>query len=143
MYETPFTQAVMEICARDERYQPDAYLFVRDALDFTVKRIQAHATSQKRRHVSGRELLNGIRRFALQEYGPMARSVLRTWGIHKTDDFGNIVFNLVESGKLGKTEEDSPADFADAFDFEEAFDRPFRPDAPNVPTIPNVEPDHE
>lgn len=127
MYETPFMQTVMQICARDERYRPDAYLFVRDALDFTVKTLQAKQPKRQQRHVSGQELLAGIRTFALQEYGPMARSVLRTWGVHNTRDFGNIVFNLVESGKLGKTEEDRPEDFADGFDFEDAFDAPFRP----------------
>jgi uncharacterized repeat protein (TIGR04138 family) len=110
-----------EIVNRDPRYTEEAYAFVRAGLDFTVRRLE------KPRHVGGRELLDGIREFALKEFGPMTKTVLQGWGITRTEDVGEIVFNMVETGLLGKTDEDSRADFADGYDFEEAFRRPFLP----------------
>lgn len=109
------------ILQRDPRYEPEAYAFVRAGLDYTVRRLE------KPRHVSGRELLDGIREFALAEFGPMSQTVLNGWGVHRTEDFGEIVFNMVESGLLGKTDEDSRADFANGYDFFEAFKKPFLP----------------
>jgi uncharacterized repeat protein (TIGR04138 family) len=120
-------QVVMSICERDTRYQPDAYLFVLDALEFTTKILQKGGKAGKERHVGGRELLEGLRQFAVQDFGPMALRVLHSWGLTRTEDFGEIVFNLVASGKLRKTEEDSRADFAAGYDFREAFALPFLP----------------
>ena len=117
---------VAEICAKDPRYGADAYLFVREALDFTVKTVKKGA-KERGRHVTARELLEGIKVFALQEYGPMALSVFKSWGVTTTADFGAIVFNLVESGKLGRTDEDRQADFDNAYDFTETFAQPFLP----------------
>ncbi len=94
------------ILTRDPRYTAEAYAFVRAGLDYTVRRLE------KPRHVSGRELLDGIREFALAEFGPMAKTVLNGWGIQRTEDVGEIVFNMVETGLLGKTDKDSRADFA-------------------------------
>lgn len=116
------------IIARDPRYTEEAYAFVRAGLDFTVRRLE------KPRHVSGQELLDGIREFALSEFGPMSKTVLAGWGIGRTEDVGEIVFNMVENGLLGKTDEDSRSDFADGFDFDEAFRRPFQPSV-NHPVI--------
>ena len=109
------------ILARDPRYTAEAYAFVRGGLDFTVRRLK------KASHVSGQELLEGIREFAIEEFGPMTKTVLNGWGISCTEDIGEIVFNMVETGLLGKTEEDSRADFANGYDFDEAFRKPFRP----------------
>ena len=109
--------------ARDPRYAAEAYVFVRAGLDYTVRRLE------KPRHVSGQELLDGIREFALAEFGPMTRTVLKGWGLQRTEDVGEIVFNMVETGLLGKTEKDSRADFARGYDFDEAFSKPFRPAA--------------
>jgi len=110
-----FYQIVDEICAKDERYHPDAYEFVMQALVFTQKEFK------KDTHVSGKELLEGIRKFALSQYGPMAKTVLHHWGITQTSDFGNIVFNMIEIKLLSKTEEDALHDFKDVYDFETAF----------------------
>lgn len=110
-----------EILSRDPRYTVEAYAFVRDGLEFTVRRLE------KPRHVSGQELLGALREFAIEEFGPMAKTVLNGWGIACTEDFGEIVFNMVETGLLGKTEEDSRADFAAGYDFDEAFRKPFQP----------------
>jgi uncharacterized repeat protein (TIGR04138 family) len=112
-----------EILARDPRYQPEAYEFVRDGLGVTVRKLKAP------RHISGQELLAGLRTYALKEFGPMAKTVLNGWGICRTEDFGAIVFNLVDAGLLGKTEEDRLDDFSDGYDFDEAFRRPFLPSA--------------
>ena len=112
------------ILKKDPRYTPAAYLFVREGLDHTVRKLE------KPRHVSGQELLDGMRLYALEQYGPMAKRVLAESGITECVDFGNIVFNLVDEGLLGKTEEDSIEDFMDGYDFHEAFIQPFRPKAP-------------
>ena len=128
MQEDAFLELIHTLCTKDNRYAPDAYLFVRQALDITVKMLEKPPEGPGR-HVSGRELLDGIRNFALQEFGPMTRTVLRSWGINATADFGDIVFNLVESGVLGRTDHDSKEDFKDGYDFEEAFVHPFLPEA--------------
>jgi uncharacterized repeat protein (TIGR04138 family) len=128
MQRPSFEQAVQQILARDRRYQAEAYAFLREALDFTVRTLQK-PQSGPMRHVTGQELLQGIRTYALQEFGPIAATVLRTWGVRGTEDFGHIVFNMVESGVLGKTEQDRREDFANGYDFEEAFVKPFLPPA--------------
>lgn len=126
MQENVFLEVINNICNKDGRYAVEAYLFVRQALDTTVKALNKPKEGPGR-HVTGQELLEGIRCFALQEFGPMSLTVLHTWNIYGTDDFGNIVFNLVESGVLGSTSEDSKADFSDGYDFDEAFKKPFLP----------------
>ena len=108
---------------KDVRYTEMAYVFVREGLDYTVRKMK------KPRHVSGQELLDGMREYALKEYGPVARRVLSEWGVKECVDFGNIVFNLVDAGLLGKTEEDSIEDFMEGYDFHEAFIKPFQPKA--------------
>jgi len=124
MNDLSFQQAVAEICARDPRYAAESYFFLREALDFTVKSLKKPAEGLER-HVTGQELTEGIRQCVLQEFGPMALTVLRAWGIQRTEDFGEIVFNLVAAGKLGKTEKDNRADFANGYDFYEAFGKPY------------------
>ena len=127
-----FQETVSEICKKDARYQPDAYFFVIEALDVTVKDIRKNQPDHGR-HVSGKELLNGIKSYAVEEFGPMAFTVFSEWGVHATLDFGEIVFNLVESGRLGKTESDSRDDFKNGFDFDEAFVVPFEPQPSDSP----------
>jgi uncharacterized repeat protein (TIGR04138 family) len=130
MQQVNFDEVIDRIVAQDSRYHRDAYYFLREALEFTQKQ---HTKTRKGgapvpgRHVTGRELLDGIRQFALQQFGPMARTVLEEWGIRRCEDFGEIVFNMVEHRLLGKTETDSRDDFKDGYDFEEAFVAPFRP----------------
>lgn len=109
-------EAIEKIVNRDRRYKIDAYNFVLEALSYTVKKFK------KSRHVTGRELLEGIKEYAKEQFGPMARTVLEHWGVKNTEDFGNIVFSLVEAKILSKTEEDSIEDFKDGYSFEEVFD---------------------
>jgi uncharacterized repeat protein (TIGR04138 family) len=79
------------------------------------------------RHVSGQELLAGIRAYALDQFGPMAMTVFEEWGVHNCADFGEIVFNMVEVSLLAKTEQDDRADFEGGYGFEDAFRKPFLP----------------
>ena len=124
-----FQETVFEICKKDTRYNPDAYFFLVEALDVTVKDIRKNQPDHGR-HVTSKELLNEIKDYALDEFGPMAFTLFAEWGIYTTQDFGEIVFNLVEAGRLGKTESDSREDFKNGFSFEEAFLLPFEPQQP-------------
>ena len=121
-----FREIVDAICKMDSRYQPEAYAFLVEALDMTVKEILKE-TPGHGRHVTGKELMEGLRTYALAEFGPMTCMVFSEWGVSATLDFGNIVFNLIEAGRLSKTETDTLEDFRDVFSFEEAFREPFEP----------------
>ncbi|HPN89154.1 MAG TPA: hypothetical protein PLH56_07465 [Candidatus Omnitrophota bacterium] len=115
-----FDDIVERICERDPRYKQDAYAFVMEALSFTQKK------QDYPRHVSGEEILNGMKEILLDKYGLMALTVLEHWGIKNTEDFGHIVFNLVENKILTKTEDDNIDTFKDAYDFQEVFNRGYR-----------------
>jgi uncharacterized repeat protein (TIGR04138 family) len=127
MQKIGFAEALDSILASDPRYGRDAYVFLRDALDFTTKQ-QKKIKGISVRHVTGPELLDGVRRYALKEFGPMVMTVFDNWGIHSCEDIGRIVFNLIGAGVFGKTEEDSIEDFKKVYDFEEAFVKPFAPE---------------
>jgi uncharacterized repeat protein (TIGR04138 family) len=129
MQKIGFAEALDSIVASDPRYQREAYIFLRDALDFTTKQ-QKKAKGTKVRHVSGPELLEGVRVYALREFGPMVLTVFESWGIRSTEDVGHMVFNLIGSGIFGKTDEDSIEDFKNIYDFREAFVKPFAPEKP-------------
>jgi uncharacterized repeat protein (TIGR04138 family) len=127
--------------ARSTKYPMDGFTFVQRGLEFTVNRVhgrsqsgggaaQTEPTTQPSSsseienasmHVTGRDLCHGLRDFAIEQYGLMARTVLRRWNIQSTDDFGAIVFAMVEAGLMHKTDDDALDDFADVFDFVVAF----------------------
>jgi len=132
MQKLSIEQAVDQIVQADSRYHKEAYEFVRLALDFTIKRIKKTAAG-KERHVSGRELLEGVRDFALQEYGPLSCTVLNYWGLKRCEDIGEVVFNMVNINLLKTTEQDSREDFRNGYDFTDAFQRPFEPDIETRP----------
>ena len=111
-----FRRKVEQIIGVDPRYKPDAYEFVMQALWFTQRKLN------RRGHISGKELLEGIREFGPDQYGPMTKTVFNHWGVKTTDDFGEIVFNMLESGLMGKSESDCCDDFKGVYDFNEAFD---------------------
>jgi uncharacterized repeat protein (TIGR04138 family) len=127
MHEVNFDEAVEQILAKDARFSRDAYAFVREALDFTQKLIGRENRGGVIRHITGQELLDGIRQFALQQFGPMAATVFEEWGVKNCRDFGDIVFNMVENGLLAKTDKDSRDDFQNGYDFTDAFRKPFWP----------------
>jgi len=110
-----FFDLVEQICLKDKRYKPDAYEFVLGGLGFTQKKLKKTA------HVSGVQLAYGLRDYAINQYGALASRVLLHWGINQTQDFGNIVFNMIEKKLLSKTEEDSLVDFEAVYDFKAAF----------------------
>jgi len=126
MHEITFDEALELIQAKDRRYHRDAYLFVREALDHTQKAVLKETRGQPR-HVTGQELLAGIREYALQQFGPMVMTVFEEWGVKRCEHFGDIVFNMVEAGWLAKTDQDRREDFQGGYDFEDAFRKPFLP----------------
>ena len=113
---TELLKKIDSICRRDTRYKPEAYLFVLAGLHFTVGQLP------ETRHITGRELSEGLRLYGLEQFGPLTAQVFAHWGIRATDDFGRIVFTLVEVKLLRKTEEDSLEDFQSLYDFAAAFD---------------------
>src|ERR1051325_1689943 len=127
MQKIGFAEALESVVSSDPRYQRDGYIFLRDALDFTTKQ-QKKTKGLTVRHVSGPELLAGVRQYALKEFGPMVMTVFESWGIHSSEDIGHMVFNLIGAGIFGKTEQDSIADFKTVYNFEEAFVKPFAPE---------------
>jgi uncharacterized repeat protein (TIGR04138 family) len=131
MQKIGFAEALESIVAKDPRYHRDGYIFLRDALDFTTKQ-QKKIKGVSVRHVTGPELLDGVRRYALKEFGPMVMTVFDSWGIHSCEDIGHMVFNLIGAGVFGKTEEDSIEDFRNVYNFEEVFVKPFAPEKPAV-----------
>ena len=110
-------------------YSPEAYRFLRDGLSHTVSVVHGDGSSviddedDESRHVSGRQLCMGLRDYAIERYGLLARTVLARWGVTKTEDFGRIVFALVDAGLMRKTDEDQLEDFQGVFEFDEAFGR--------------------
>ncbi len=124
MTDLPFLLAVEQAVAKDPRYDPHAYEFVREALHVAVKHFRE---GQEDQHVTGQEVLEGVRLHALEEYGPMALHLLNDWGIQRGEDVGNIVYNLIDTGYFGKKDGDSLEDFAGGYDFKQAFGAPFLP----------------
>lgn len=110
-----------QIRRRDRRFGRYAYFFVLDSLDYTMASLGRDQRAGEERHVGGQELLEGIRDLAAEQFGPMAASVFSRWGVRGTDDFGEIVFNLIDAGLLSRRPEDSRLDFAGAYDFESEF----------------------
>ena len=135
MQKIGFAEALDSIVASDPRYHCDAYVFLRDALDYTTKQ-QKKTKGASVRHVAGPELLEGVRQYALKEFGPMVVTVLSYWGVRSCEDIGHMVFNLIGAGIFGKTEEDSIDDFKNVFDFREAFVKPFEPEKPSPSAVP-------
>lgn len=121
-----FEESVASILKRDQRYEGQAYLFLKDALDFTLKRF-AEQEAGRSRHVTGKELLEGFRDHALDQYGPMAATLMEEWGIRECRDVGNMVFRLIEEQVFGKQETDKPEDFDGWFHLDQALREPFLP----------------
>ncbi len=111
-----FFLKLSRILQNDPRYKEEAYLFVMASLGRAVECLD------KPRHITGTELLQGIKLEAEQQFGPMAPTVLEHWGIKNSLDFGRIVFNMVREGILSKTETDTLEDFEDSVFFESLFD---------------------
>lgn len=115
-----FAIILEDIQNKDPRYKEDSYLLVMESLSYVQRR------SKTPKHVTGEEILQGVRSILLHRYGPFAITVLKHWGINSTEDFGNVVFNLVENKVLSKTEDDDISKFRNFYDFEEVFNQGYR-----------------
>src|SRR4029079_6762007 len=136
MQKIGFAEALESVVANDPRYPRDGYIFLRDALDFTTKQ-HKKVKGVSVRHVSGPELLDGVRQHALKEFGRMGMTGFESWRIRYCEDMGHMVFNLIGAGVFGKTEQDSIEDFKNVYDFEEAFVKPFAPAKPEIINPPS------
>ena len=126
MQPTQFMDAVEAIGSKDPSFDQGAYYFLKDALDFTVRRAMENNDGQHR-HVAASELLIGFRDLAIQEFGPMAGTMMSEWGIQSCRDIGTMVFQLIEEGVFGKQDSDTPDDFAELFPLIETLEAPFQP----------------
>lgn len=126
MQAMQFEQSVVSILKRERRFDPHAYFFLKDALDFTLKRI-AESNGGLARHVSGPELLEGFRDYALQQFGPMGSTLMREWGVRKCQDVGDMVFHLIDEQVFGRQDSDSREDFVGNFDLDDSLTKPFIP----------------
>jgi len=126
MHPVQFEQSVVSILQKDRRFHPHAYFLLKDALDFTLKRIAAGNGGQPR-HVSCAELLIGFRDFALEQFGPMASTLLREWGVTDGSHVGDMVFLLIEEQVFGKQESDAPEDFHGVINLIASLQEPFLP----------------
>lgn len=133
---------IAKLLKEDKRYRLEAYIFVFEALSYAqnVLKMGKEVPSEphdmdppgetggsgRERHLTGQELCEAIRRYALEQYGYMAKCVLNSWGVYKTGDFGEIVFNLIRIGRMRKTKHDRREDFDDVFDFETGLNGSFR-----------------
>ncbi|HCE44724.1 MAG TPA: hypothetical protein DET40_14375 [Lentisphaeria bacterium] len=128
MNDLKFKEAVDQIVREDPRYSPEAYEFISKAVVFTMLNLERDKSPNH--HVTGKELLEGFRQYAIQEFGPMAGEILKSWGLTDSNAVGNVVFNLVNRQLLGKSENDTLSDFKGGFDFEKAFSEPFKTNIP-------------
>ena len=126
MQAVQFEESIANILKRDARFDAQAYFFLKEALDFTLKR-NAETNAGQARHVSGPELLAGFRDCALEQFGPMAATLMAEWGVHRGEDDGDMVFHLIEEQVFGKQESDSHKDFADVLDLMGSLQEPFQP----------------
>jgi uncharacterized repeat protein (TIGR04138 family) len=130
---------ISKLLQEDRRYRFEAYVFIFEALHYAQNVLQLGAEqpsapsteneeteSHPERHVTGQELCEAIRRYAMEQYGFMAKTVLNNWGIHGTGDFGEIVFNLIRIGQMRKTPSDTRVDFDNVFDFDTGLQQSFK-----------------
>jgi len=127
MQKLDFAEAVAVLTDADARYHRDAYFFLRDALDHAMK-LQKRQTGESR-HVTGQQVCEGVRQLAGKSFGPMVLTVLEYWGIQRTGDIGEMVWELIGLGVFGRTEGDRKEDFKDVYSFEDVFVRPYLPDS--------------
>ncbi len=135
MPELDVNAIISLIRKEDTRFDRMAYTFVRDGLEHAVKELKKRdaARAKVSKHLSGRELSEGLRAYALEQFGPLTKIVLNSWGLFETSHFGDIVYNLIEYNVFSKTEGDRREDFADVYTFDNAFVTPFHPRERRLP----------
>jgi uncharacterized repeat protein (TIGR04138 family) len=133
--------SLVRLLRRDQRYPLEAYLFVRDALTFASDILEMGSESitetaagggggggqtRVEHHLTGQELCEALRIFALNQFGLMSPLVLKNWGIASTADFGEIVYNMIDAGLMKKSKGDHPSHFENVYDFATAFEDDFK-----------------
>ena len=126
------TDPLRQLALRDGRYSPEAFRFLFESLDHAVRLAGKGEAEGTERHVTGQEVLAGMRACAEDVFGPLAGFVWRSWGVRESMDWGRIVFLLVDEGLLKRQDEDRIDDFASNFDFDEVFERSYVPELPPV-----------
>jgi len=121
-----------KLALSDRRYAPEAYQFLFESLDIAVSITGRGEEEGQGRHVSGQELLEGMRLKALELFGPLAGQVWRSWGVRETMDWGHVVFALVDAKLLNRQETDTIEDFRGGYDFDEAFVDAYEPKIPDT-----------
>jgi uncharacterized repeat protein (TIGR04138 family) len=124
--------ALRKLALQDGRYSPEAFRFLYESLEHALRLTGREHAEGPDRHVSGREVLEGMRACATQQFGPLAAHVWRSWGVRESLDWGRIVFLLVEHKMLKRQDGDKIEDFAENFDFDEFFERRYRPQVPKL-----------
>ena len=136
MNDEQITQTLAKITSSDPRFSREAYELVGHVVKITISKM---VESGEERHVTGLELLENIREFALEQFGPMTTEVFKHWGISDTMDIGQVVFNMVDNQLLSSSESDSIDDFDNVFDFHSAFIEPFLPVDHNISDIEAID----
>lgn len=135
MLKLDFAAAVEVIVETNPKFDRDAYFFLRDVLESTAS--DGKKPREPRcRHVTGQELLEGVRKVALAQFGPMVLTVFEAWGISRGEDFGEMVYSLIDAGFFRKSPQDSPEDFSGGYTFHDAFVVPFLPSSPAGRRLP-------
>lgn len=117
---------IVELLQQDQRYHIEAYQFVREALAYAQEILKMPAEgAEGEQHITGQQLCEAIRQYSLEQYGFMAKTVLNSWGVHNTGDFGEIVYNLIRIKHMKRSKADRREDFDDCYDFASAFEPVF------------------
>lgn len=138
MIDAKFIKTVNDIIVEDPRFDAEAYNFISNAVVYTSQKVKDEESNMQR-HISGQELLEGIKDFAVEEYGPIAPEVLRHWGLTDSKSIGEVVFNMVNKNLLGSTNEDSIDDFIDSYDIDQKFSERFKPKKASKTDIPVID----
>ncbi|MCR9294055.1 MAG: hypothetical protein NXI32_15120 [bacterium] len=124
---------IVELLQQDQRYHIEAYQFVREALAYAQEIMKMPTAGEKgEHHISGQQLCEAIRQYALEQFGFMAKTVLNSWGVYSTADFGEIVYNLIRIKHMKKSDADRREDFDNVYDFANAFDPVFEQPSSNA-----------
>ncbi len=129
-------EALRKLALSDGRYSPEAFRFLYESLEHALRLSGREHAEGTDRHVSGREVLVGMRACATQQFGPLAAHVWRSWGVRESLDWGRIVFLLVDNGMLKRQEGDTIEDFSENFDFDQVFEHSYRPQLPKLDSGP-------
>ena len=119
---------IVELLQQDQRYHIEAYQFVREALAYAQEILKMPSEAecgQGEQHITGQQLCEAIRQYALEQYGFMAKTVLNSWGVFATGDFGEIVYNLIRIKHMKRSKSDRREDFDGVYDFANAFEPVF------------------